>query len=135
MLDQQLSRVLVLKYFKRQHNAATVNDAIEGCGGPADGFRQEVLGLAKQGARKCIREGCTGVLVTTKEAVTPIACERRMSAHSRCQAQLFAVIKLARIFPINEACLTDCNGVCFSAHVAGALTGAEKLWVSDLGRR
>ena len=51
---------------------------IEGCGGPADGFRQEMLSLqAKQGVRKFIREGLAGILVTTKGAVTPAACERR----------------------------------------------------------
>jgi hypothetical protein len=42
--------------------AATVDDAIEWCGGPADGLCQEVLGFrAKQGVRRCIREGLAGI--------------------------------------------------------------------------
>lgn len=74
-------------------------------------------------------------MVTTKGAVTPAACKRRSSARSRCQAQLFAVGELASMRPINEACMTDSNGVCFFAHVAAALAGAERPWTSDLGRR
>jgi hypothetical protein len=105
MFDHQSRRVLVLKYAKRRKSPATVNDAIARCGGPADGFRQETLGLrAKQGGRKCICEGRTGVLVTTKAAVTPAACEGRpyMYAGGRCQAQLPVVGELTSMQPMND---------------------------------
>jgi hypothetical protein len=57
MVDMMLVTNLGVYWYLNISNAgkaATVDDAIEWCGGPADGLCQEVLGFrAKQGVRRC----------------------------------------------------------------------------------